>query len=120
MVQFRPNGQFAKGHTPHNKGVPMKEWMDGRKMKRVLRIGLKNLRHDISPNAGKNRKAVVSVDTEGNWKVYSSAQKASETTGLMRTNIGKCCRKQGRERCGGLRWFFFDDDEWTTLINRDI
>lgn len=100
----------------------MKEWMDGRKMRRVLRIGLKNLRHDLTPvYAGKNRRAVVSVDDEGNWKVYSSAKKASEATGLIRENIGKCCRKQGRERCGGLRWFFFyDDDEWTTLINDNL
>ena len=29
------NGRFRKGHIPFNKGIPMREWMDGRKIRRV-------------------------------------------------------------------------------------
>lgn len=49
--QYNPtNGQFLKGHIPHNKGKKWSEWMDGRKRAKVLRIAKKNLRGN--PNIG--------------------------------------------------------------------
>ena len=36
------NGQFLKGHTPHNKGKQWKEWAGRRAQKRMMK-GWKNL-----------------------------------------------------------------------------
>ena len=55
------NGRFLKGHVPHNKGKKWEEWMDMRKAKRVLRIGMKNLRKGNPDIPGWNKKKVVSV-----------------------------------------------------------
>lgn len=108
-------GQFLKGHVPHNKGKKWEEWMDMRKAKRVIRIGTKNLRRGNPNLGGWNKKKVVSVADDGSYKLYLSATSAAYMTGFKRENIGKCCRGK-RKTCGGLRWFFWDSDEWIKLI----
>lgn len=107
-------GTFLKGHIPHNKGRKWTDWMDMRKARKVLRIGMKNLkgRSDIG---GWNKKPVVVVTQDGRWGVFESAASAARKTGLTRRNIAHCCEGK-RKHCGGLRWFFFDSDEWIKLI----
>ena len=111
------NGRFLKGHTPHNKGKKWEEWMDMRKAKKVIRIGTMNLRPNMNIG-GWNKKKVVSVDADGAWKLYSSAVAAAEATGNIRRNISHCCQGK-RKRCGGLRWFYWESDEWIKLINKE-
>ena len=59
------NGQFLKGHVPHNKGKKWEEWMDMRKAKKVKQIAMKNLRHRIDIG-GWNKKAVYALDEDNN------------------------------------------------------
>lgn len=92
--------------------------MDMRKAKRVLRIGMKNLRKGNPDIPGWNKKKVVSVAEDGSWKLYLSATSAAEMTGLNRRNISHCCEGK-RKRCGGLRWFFWESDEWLKLISNE-
>ena len=109
-------GQFLKGHIPFNRGKKWSDYMDGRKAKRIKRIGMKNLkgRSDIG---GWNKKPVVCVLDDGRWFVFESATKAAEQTGLIRRNITGCCQGK-RKHCGKYRWFYFDSNEWTELIGR--
>ena len=88
--------------------------MDMRKAKKVLRIGMKNLkgRKDIG---GWNKRPVVAVLDDGRYFTFSSASKASQLTGLIRRNITRCCQKKAKH-CGRFRWFYFDDDTWPKLI----
>ena len=110
-------GRFLKGHIPHNKGKGWSEWMDGRKAKKVLRIGMKNLkgRSDIG---GWNKRPVVAVLEDGRYFYCESASKAAEITGLVRRNITHCCQGK-RKHCGRFRWFYFDDDAWIKLVNHE-
>ena len=89
--------------------------MDMRKAKRVIRIAKMNLQRGNPNLGGWNKKKVVSVADDGSWKLYLSATSAAQMTGCKRENIGKCCNGK-RKRCGGLRWFFWESDEWIKLI----
>lgn len=99
------NGRFLKGHVPHNKGKKWSDYMDMRKVKRIKRIALQNLR----PNAdigGWNKKAVVAIDDDGNiagW--FESSFDAMKKTGIHHRNIRKVCNG-GRGKAGGFRWEF--------------
>jgi len=104
--QYNPtNGQFLKGHVPHNKGKKWREYMDMRKAGRIKRIGMKNLkpRMDIG---GWNRKPVVALDDDGNilgW--FSSSVDAEHKTGICARNIRRVCNGE-RKKAGGFRWEF--------------
>lgn len=104
--QYNPtNGQFLKGHTPHNKGKKWEDYMDMRKAKRIKRIACKNLRgrKDIG---GWNKIAIVAVDDDGNvlgW--FSSACDAERKTGIIARNIRSVCHGK-RKKAGGFRWEF--------------
>ena len=68
----RISGKFQKGLIPFNKGVPMKEWMDGRKIRRVvknLEIGRK-LGNCLLP--GLNRIPIVGIK-DGKITAFASA-----------------------------------------------
>ena len=46
--QYNPtNGQFLKGHVPHNKGKKWEDYMDMRKAKRIVRIAKQNLKPNM-------------------------------------------------------------------------
>lgn len=110
-------GTFLKGHIPHNKGKKWSEWMDMRKAKKILRIGMKNLkgRSDIG---GWNKKPVVAITPDGRWFYFESAANAERITGLIRRNITRCC--QGKcKHCGRFRWFYFDSNEWIKLVKHE-
>lgn len=113
----RQNGQFLKGHIPHNKGKKWTDYMDMRKAKKIIRIGKKNLVPGNNNIGGWNKKKVVMVTPKGNRAVFESATDAAEKMGLIRRNISHCCEGK-RRRCGGRWWFFFDDDRWITQLRK--
>lgn len=104
--QYNPtNGQFLKGHVPHNKGKKWEDYMDMRKAKRIKRIATQNLRPNMNIG-GLNKKAVVCVDDEGNvlgW--FSSACDAERKTGICARNIRNVCNGK-RKKAGGFRCEF--------------
>jgi len=122
------NGQFLKGHKPFNKGIPMNEWMDGRKIKKVIKcleIGRVKGNERL---AGSNRKQIVGIK-EGKLIAFDSAltaEKILKAKGIKisRRNISHVCHgkmiktKFGkyeysyiRRKAGGFQWFFSDDVE---------
>ena len=128
-LQYNPlNGQFLKDHTPFNKGIPMSKWMDGRKIKKVLKCleigrvkGNKTL-------AGHNRIPIVGIK-DGKLTGYNSAvetAKILKAKGIKvnRRNICSVCHgkkikcKFGkyeynyiRRKAGDYQWFFASDVE---------
>lgn len=104
--QYNPtNGQFLKGHVPHNKGKKWEEWMDMRKAKRIIRIGTKNLKYNHNIG-GWNKRAVFAFDKEGNvagW--FESAEDAARKTGICSRNIRAVCYGK-RKYAGGFMWEF--------------
>lgn len=111
------NGRFLKGSIPHNKGKKWREWMDGRKQRRVLRIAKNNLR-GRSDIGGWNKRAVIMMDDEGRHTYFESAEAAGRATEIIARNIRSVCEKK-RKHAGGYRWFWFDDNEWTQYANRE-
>lgn len=109
------NGRFLKGHIPHNRGKSWEEWMDMRKARRIKRVAMQNLKPNLNIG-GWNKKKVVAVTDEGKWYGFNSATEAAEKLNLCRRNISHCCEGK-RQRCGGFRWFFFEDDQWIKLVN---
>ena len=125
-------GRFMKGHTPANKGKKWSEYMSKRAQKRAAK-GWKNLdkyRPKTRPdNAGRIRKQVIAVMDDGAWLYFSSVSSAAAWIGRMQENVGRCCRlNQSRHvnrftgkvntdhRYLGVRFYFEDDDIWTTKI----
>lgn len=104
--QYNPtNGQFLKGHVPHNKGKKWSDYMDMRKARRILRIAKQNLKPNMDIG-GWNKKAVVAVDKEGNvvgW--FESAMDAEKKTGICKRNINSVCNGK-RKHAGGFKWEF--------------
>lgn len=104
--QYNPtNGQFLKGHIPHNKGKKWEDYMDMRKARRIKRIAIKNLKvnRDIG---GWSKKAVLCVDEENNilgW--FSSSCDAEKKTGICARNIRNTCNGK-RKHAGGFKWEF--------------
>ena len=122
----KKNGQFVKGHKPFNKGLKMRDWMDGRKIKKVIKyleIGRKAGNHDL---AGANRIPVVGIK-DGKLYPFDSATNAARILRLKGVKIS--CRninsvihnkkqknnRNGkfyvRRRAGGYNWFFADNTE---------
>ena len=110
------NGQFMKGHVPHNAGKKWDEWLSPEKQARILETGKKNLRVNTAL-WGWNKRPVVAVNENGEHRYCESAQKAAEIMKLDKNNINSCCRGK-RARCGGLYWFYFDSPEWPALAKK--
>lgn len=120
----RTNGQFIKNHIPFNKGVPMVQWMDGRKIKKVkkfLEIGRKAGNHDLP---GANRIPVVGIK-DGKLFLFKSSVDAAR---ILNAKGIKVCRRNicsvihgkpvingkysyVRKKAGGFQWFFADEPE---------
>ena len=112
------NGQFLKGHQPYTKGKSWNEWMPKSAQKKILRNLDKVRPKGGNPNLpGANKRRVVCINAEGEWVTYRSAQSAAEMLSIQRRNICACCQGK-RKHCGGYRWFYFDDDNWTKLVKR--
>jgi hypothetical protein len=101
------NGQFLKGHVPHNKGKKWSDYMDGRKAKRIKRIATKNLRPRMDIG-GWNKKPIIAMDDDDNivgW--FASAADAERKTGIERRNITSVCNGK-RKHAGGFKWCFYE------------
>ena len=62
-------------------------------------------------NDGNNYKAVNQYDLDGNYiATYKSSYEAEKITGIGRTCIGGCCRKE-RHTAGGYVWKFVEEDK---------
>lgn len=131
------NGQFMKGHEPHNKGKKWEEYVP-KKSQRRMRKGWKNLdkyrncngRSDVS---GRCKKEVVAVRNNGRYHIFDFLDAAAEWLGGSRENIGRCCRcnqerhvnqKTGKintdHQYKGIRWYFASDSIWQEKIGKDI
>lgn len=110
-------GRFLKGHKPHNRGKKMEEYMSPAKIRKVKRVGMRNLkgRSDIG---GWNKRQVLALLDDGSYFLFSSATKAAEMTHLERRNITRCCQKKCKH-CGSFRWFYWDDDEWIKIVRNN-
>ena len=137
------NGQFLKGHVPHNKGKKWSQYMGKRMQKRAAK-GWKNLdkyRPTKRPDTeGRCRKAVIAVTDDGRWFYFSYIGTAAEWVGGSRENVGRCCRcneakkvckhdwrpgqPKGASRVNtdhkymGIRFYFESDNVWTTKIRQ--
>ena len=102
--QYNPiNGQFLKGHIPHNKGKKWSEWMDMRKAKKIKRIGMMNL-HGRKDIGGWNACPIFAIDNDGNivgW--FASSNDAERKTGICARNIRKVLHGE-RKTAGGYKW----------------
>jgi hypothetical protein len=113
----RLNGQFLKGHEPHNKGKKWSEWMDGRKAKKVLRIAKRNLK-GRADFGGWNKKPIVAIKGDVFYGVFSSCIEASEKMKLQRRNISHVVNGN-RKTCGGYKFFFESDfEKWSKIITK--
>ena len=110
-------GRFYKGHTPHNKGRKMSEYMSPEKIEKVKRVAVHNL--VLRGNLVRDRRRrVIGVSGDGWTPVFESASAAADKYGLIRRNICHCCNGK-RKHCGGMMWFYYDDlYEW--LANQKI
>lgn len=117
-------GQYLKGHEPHNKGKHWGDYMGKRAQKRAAK-GWRN----IIEHPGCNRKVgelrkqqVVAVGAKGNWLVLPTCTVAAEWCGSTASNISRCCRwnKERRKtadyKVKGIRFYYENDNIWTTKI----
>ena len=135
----KQNGRFLKGHTPWNKG---KKWADcyGKRAQKRMARGWANLdkyRPKERPdNAGRCRKQVIAVLDDGKWLYVSYLGAAAEWCGGLRENVGRCCSLHDQQtglhdpkgrltgkvntdhRYKGVRWYFEDDNIWTTKVKQ--
>lgn len=102
--QYNPiNGQFLKGHIPHNKGKKWSEWMDMRKAKKIKRIGMMNL-HGRKDIGGWNACPIFAIGNDGNtvgW--FASSNDAERKTGICARNIISVLNGK-RKTAGGYKW----------------
>jgi len=120
----RKNNWYQKGHKPFNKGVPQIEWMDGRKIKRILKFLEIGRGRGNSALAGANRKQIVGIK-DGKILSFKSAIDAAKIlkargVKINARNINAVCHEKRivngkysyvRKRAGGYRWFFANDTE---------
>ena len=128
-------GRFLKGMTPHNKGKKWSEWMDGRKLEKVLKQALKNLETarrlgHCGKAGGRNKKPIIAVLDNGEWLIFPESKSAAKWCGGYRCNINRCCRENERttltkgkkvndnHKYLGVRWYFESDNKWMLKIKR--
>lgn len=112
----KKNGQFMKGHIPHNKGKKWSEWLDGRKQKKIIRIAMKNLK--CNPNIGGwNKRQVIGIDKNDHWSVFESGDDAGRKFNINSRNIRRCCQTQkGNNTYYGIRFFWADDPKLNNIL----
>jgi hypothetical protein len=138
----KQTGRFLKGHVPANKGKKWSDYMCKRAQKRCAK-GWKNLDKHRNKNgradtAGRCRKQVVAVMDDGSWLLFHYIGPAAAWVGGSRENVGRCCRyNQAKKVCKhdwrpgqakgasrintdhrymGIRFYFENDNVWTTKI----
>ena len=115
VEQRDAKGRFTHALIPHNKGKRWVDYMDMRHARKILGC----LRRTGNPDLpGANRKKIVGIK-DGKCGVYESSFEAERRLGIIARNIRKCCNKE-RNHAGGIRWFYFDSDEWIKYIDNSI
>lgn len=109
------NGRFLKGSIPHNKGKKWKDYVDGRKKRKMLK-GLELGRKQGNPKiAGANAIKIVAVK-DGKFWPFNSSNHAQRVTGIQARNIRSVCAGK-RKKAGGFQWFYDKDvDKWKELL----
>lgn len=94
----------------------MIEWMDGRKIKRVLK-GLQRIgRKDIG---GQNKRKVIGIRDGKIVCLFESSRAEMRYTGISDRNIRHCCEGR-RKRAGGIHWFFESDfQRWNKILSQN-
>lgn len=127
------NGQFLKGHTPHNKGKKWSEFLSKRSQKRCAK-GWENLvkhRPQQRPEtAGRCKKKIIAVDDNGKWYMFPYSLLAAKWCGGLRENVNRCCKENQKRHINkktkkintdhkymGVRFYFESDDVWMEKIN---
>ena len=127
------NGQFLKGHVPHNRGKKWGEYMSRRSQERSS-IGWKNVLVHTGKRSeccGRMKRKVIAVMPNGKWYSFGSIAEAANSTGSIRENISRCCRlnasgrknmKTGKtntdHKYDGVRWYYDDDNNWLVKISK--
>lgn len=107
-------GRFMKNSIPHNKGKKWKDYIDGRKKRRMLK-GLELGRKQGNPNlAGANALKIVGIKN-GKFCVFESSEDAFRKTNICARNIRSCCSGK-RKTAGGVSWFFESDNKWVCFL----
>lgn len=109
-------GRFLKGNAPHNKGKKWADYIDGRKIRRMLK-GLELGRKGKRNIGGWNKRTVVAIKEGSLMGVYPSTSEAERKTGICSRNIRSCCSGK-RKHAGDYQWFWENDNKWCNLINQ--
>lgn len=97
------NGRFLKGNVPHNKGKKWSEWMDGRKINKVRRIAMANLRPNMAIGGWNAKPIIAYTDDQLYVAWFASSADAERKTGIWARNIRSVCEGK-RKKAGGFRW----------------
>lgn len=116
-------GCFLKNHVPFNKGIAMKDWMDGRKIKKVMKCLEIGRVKGNATMAGANKKQIIGIK-DGKLIAFNcaaNAETALRAKGIKvnRRNINKVCNGDDKHRkhAGGYRWFFANEvDKYKDLV----
>lgn len=128
-------GRFMKGNEPYNKGLTWDEYVGKRAQKRMKR-GWKNLDKyrpaTRSEKSGRSRKPIIAINDQGKWVYYPDGHVASDSLGIHRSNIYRCCRDNQARRadtrtgivntdhgCRGIRFYFESDNIWMKKIKEN-
>lgn len=112
------NGQFLKGHTPHNKGKKLSDYLTEEQVKEIME------RFNSFPRKGNKKlykyrcKPVVAIKDGKLCGVFESISEGCRRVGLASTsNICKALKGQ-RNYAGGYQWFYENDNSWVELIEQ--
>ena len=120
----RTNGRFLKDHVPFNKGMKQKDFIDGRKIKKVLKyLKLGRIKGNESL-AGANRIPIVGIKDGKLYPFKSSVDAANilKAKGIKvnARNIRAVCKEElckvgkytyTRKKAGGFKWFIADEPD---------
>ncbi len=110
-------GHFQKGAKPWNKGMSWDEMGFSKELQKKIQKNLLRGRGGREDIGGWNMRPVVAVSKSGRFVRFASARSAAKLLNLSPRNIIHVCRKE-RQHCGGLRWFYENDNEWISLIKQ--
>lgn len=110
------NGQFLKGHTPHNKGTKMKYKSRKSKKRSVVNL-IKGRGAHHKTGAGMNKKGVVIIKDRKFISAYNSVRNAAKWLNITPSHVSACCLKQpGHKTVRGYQ-VFYEDDNWISEID---
>ncbi|GHT70906.1 hypothetical protein AGMMS50239_39770 [Bacteroidia bacterium] len=123
MVMFEKLFIRREGELPlYNKACPINgnygiKWSESsRKKFSSSKLGKKITHIDYDKNGKLSRKKVVSVDRDGDTKMYQSIQEASTLLRIDRTSISKALHGVCKS-AGGFKWAFAEESALKNRVN---